>query len=141
MGAAIPVGIDSYLPKDVLHWVSMILAKEHLSVPKSWSNDLESIYIQFMQKIKYLSSYSYVNPTLHPLLKAVEAYNWEPVPEGFSSSTIYDFEGITTAEEEYIQVSRHPKGADSLPGAQNWKFPFIKLKHFINHCARTYKNQ
>ena len=45
MGAAICVDIDSYLPKDVLHWVSMILAKEHLSVPKSWSNDLESIYI------------------------------------------------------------------------------------------------
>lgn len=57
-----------------------------------------------MSKIKYHGCYGYVNPTLYPLLKAVEAYNWEPVPEGFSSSTIYDFEGITTAEEEYIYI-------------------------------------
>ena len=57
-----------------------------------------------MSKIKYHGCYGDVNPTLYPLLKAVEAYNWEPVPEGFSSSTIYDFEGITTAEEEYIYI-------------------------------------
>ena len=78
----------------------MTLDKEQLTIPKSWSDHLEHIYIQLVSKIKYHCSYGNVNPTLHLMPKPVGAYNWEPIPEVLSTHTLDDFEGVTIEEEE-----------------------------------------
>ena len=82
----------------------MTLDKEQLTIPKSWSDHLEPIYIQLVSKIKYHCSYANVNPTLHLLLKPVGAYNWEPISEVVSTYTLDEFEGVTIEEEESTDI-------------------------------------
>lgn len=82
----------------------MTLDKEQLTIPKSWSDHLEPIYIQLVSKIKYHCSYGNVNPTLRLLPKPVGAYNWEPIPEVVSPYTLDNFEGVTIEEEESTDV-------------------------------------
>ena len=82
----------------------MTLDKEQLTIPKSWSDHLEPIYIQLVSKIQYHCSYGNVNPTLRLLPKPVGAYNWEPIPELVSPYTLHNFEGVTIEEEESTDV-------------------------------------
>ena len=70
----------------------MTFDKEQLTIPKSWSDHLEPIYIQLVSKIKYHCSYGNVNSTLCLLPKPVGAYNWEPIPEVVSTYTLDAFE-------------------------------------------------
>ena len=78
----------------------MTLDKEQLTIPNSWTDHLEPIYIQLVSKMKYHCSYGNVNPTLRLLPKPVDAYNWEPIPELVSPYTLDNFEGVTIEEEE-----------------------------------------
>ena len=82
----------------------MTLNKEQLTIPKSWSDHLEPIYIQLVSKIKYDCSYGNVNPTLRLLPKPVGAYNWEPILGVVSTYTLDNFEGVTIEEEESTDV-------------------------------------
>ena len=82
----------------------MTLNKEQLTILKSWSDQLEPIYIQLVSKIKYHCSYGNVNPTLRLLPKPVGAYNWEPIPEVVSTYTVDNFEGVTIEEEESTDI-------------------------------------
>ena len=75
-----------------------------MTIPKSWSDHLEPIYIQLVSKVKYHCSHGNVNPTLRLLPNPVGAYNWEPIPEVFSTYTFDDFEAVTIEEEESTDV-------------------------------------